>query len=140
MIKYSLTCENFHRFDSWFASSDGFEKLRGQGMLTCEVCGSIEISKSLMTPQVNSKSKDQISEFLKKPNSKEEKFIAELKKKIEETCEYVGENFSEEARAIQNGASPTRGIYGKTTEKEAKALYEDGIPIVPLPWTDRKSN
>ena len=33
-----------------------------------------------------------------------------------------------------------RSIYGKTTIKEAKSLYEDGIPVTPLPWVDRKTN
>ena len=54
--------------------------------------------------------------------------------------EYVGDNFEKEARAIHFGDSPERSIYGKTTLKEAKSLYEDGIPITPLPWVDRKTN
>ena len=59
---------------------------------------------------------------------------------IEKNCEYVGENFEKEARAIYFGDSPERSIYGKTTLKEAKSLYEDGIPVTPLPWIDRKTN
>ena len=62
------------------------------------------------------------------------------KKEIEKNCEYVGENFEKEARAIHFGDSPERSIYGKTTIKEAKSLYEDGIPVTPLPWIDRKTN
>ena len=64
----------------------------------------------------------------------------EIKKEIEKNCEYVGENFEKEARAIHFGDSPERSIYGKTTLKEAKSLYEDGIPVTPLPWIDRKTN
>ena len=48
--------------------------------------------------------------------------------------------FEKEARAIHYGDSPERSIYGKTTIKEAKSLYEDGIPVTPLPWVDRKTN
>lgn len=140
MIRYKLKCENLHKFESWFSSSDAYEKLKDKKLLSCEICGSNSISKSLMSPSVNSKSKKNLKENLKMKPSKEQKLLTKLKQEIEKNCEYVGDNFEKEARAIHFGESPERSIYGKTTLKEAKSLYEDGIPVTPLPWIDRKTN
>ena len=140
MIKYKLQCKNLHQFESWFRSSDDYEKLNNEKMLTCAICGSKSISKSLMSPSVSSIEKKRIKKTLKTIPSKEEKLIKELKKEVEINCEYVGDNFEKEARAIHYGDSPERSIYGKTTYKEAKSLYDDGITVTPLPWVDRKTN
>ena len=140
MIKYKLQCKNLHQFESWFRTSDDYEKLSNEKMLSCEICGSKSISKSLMSPSVSSKEKKQIKETLDTVPSKKQKLIKQLKKEVEKNCEYVGDNFEKEARAIHYGDSPERSIYGKTTIKEAKSLYEDGIPVTPLPWVDRKTN
>tara|TARA_Y100001954_G_C15263989_1_gene338767 strand:- start:80 stop:502 length:423 start_codon:yes stop_codon:yes gene_type:complete len=140
MIKYKLQCENLHQFESWFSSSHAYEKLKNEKLLSCEICGSNSISKSLMSPSVNSKEKESIKEVFKSKPNKEQKLLKKLKKEIEKNCEYVGENFEKEARAIHFGDSPKRSIYGETTLNEAKSLYEDGIPIAPLPWIDRKTN
>ena len=140
MIKYTLQCNNLHQFESWFRTSDDYEKLNNEKMLSCEICGSKSISKSLMSPSVSSKEKKRTKETLDTVPLKEQKLIKQLKKEVEKNCEYVGDNFEKEARAIHYGDSPERSIYGKTTIKEAKSLYEDGIPVTPLPWVDRKTN
>ena len=140
MIKYKLQCKNLHQFESWFRTSHDYEKLNNEKMLSCEICGSKSISKSLMSPSVSSKENKQSKEILDTVPSKEQKLIKQLKKEVEKNCEYVGDNFEKEARAIHYGDSPERSIYGKTTIKEAKSLYEDGIPVTPLPWVDRKTN
>ena len=140
MIKYSLQCKNLHQFESWFRTSDDYEKLNNEKMLSCELCGSKSISKSLMAPRVSSNEKKQNKKTLESIPSKEQKLIKQLKKEVEKNCEYVGDNFEKEARAIHYGDSPERSIYGKTTLKQAKSLYEDGIPVTPLPWVDRKTN
>ena len=140
MIKYTLQCKNLHQFESWFRTSDDYEKLNNEKMLSCEICGSKSISKSLMAPRVSSNEKKQNKKTLESIPSKEQKLIKQLKKEVEKNCEYVGDNFEKEARAIHYGDSPERSIYGKTTLKQAKSLYEDGIPVTPLPWVDRKTN
>jgi len=56
-----------------------------------------------------------------------------IKKEIEEKCDYVGEKFADEARAIYYGEKPERGIYGQATPKEAADLKEEGVGIAPLP-------
>ena len=140
MIKYKLQCKNLHQFESWFSSSDAYEKLNDGKLLSCEICGSNSISKSLMSPSVNLKDKETIKKIFKSKPNKEQILLKKLKKEIEKNCEYVGENFEKEVRAIHFGDSPERSIYGKTTLKGAKSLYEDGIPVAPLPWIQRKTN
>ncbi|MAI97191.1 MAG: hypothetical protein CML37_00635 [Rhodobacteraceae bacterium] len=140
MIKYTLQCKNLHQFDSWFASSEAFDKLKNSNLLSCEVCGDTSISKSLMAPSVKSKKGQPNKESILQDTIKGSKFIQEFKKKVEKSCEYVGDKFAEEARAMHDGESPERSIYGKTTEQEAKSLLEEGIPVMPLPWHDRRNS
>jgi hypothetical protein len=45
----------------------------------------------------------------------------------------VGDAFAKEARAIHDGTSEDRGIYGEASPKQVKALIEDGIKVAPLP-------
>ena len=63
-------------------------------------------------------------------------FNKRTKKRSRKNCEYVGENFEKEARAIHYGESPERSIYGKTTLNQAKSLCEDGIPVHFLGLTE----
>ena len=59
MIKYLLNCKNCSlEFESWFASSKEFDKLKKLKLLNCQQCNSQKIEKSLMKPNlVNSKFK-----------------------------------------------------------------------------------
>ena len=58
MIKYCLKCEECQNiFDSWFSSSKEFDKLKRLNLLSCNICNSTKIKKSLMSPKVlNNKS------------------------------------------------------------------------------------
>jgi hypothetical protein len=48
MIKYKLTCKDCETiFDSWFASSKEFEKLKKKRLLICHICNSKTVDKSL---------------------------------------------------------------------------------------------
>ena len=61
MIKYKLICKDCNtKFDSWFASSNEYEKLKKRKFLTCHICNSLKVEKTLMAPQlINSKSKSE---------------------------------------------------------------------------------
>ena len=139
MIKYTLQCSNFHQFDSWFSSSEAFDKLKDSKLLSCELCGDTSVSKSVMAPSVKTKKDEVIKGALLQNTVKENNLIKELRKKVEKSCEYVGDKFAEEARAMHDGESPERSIYGKTTKQEAKLLLEEGIPVMPLPWHDKRN-
>ena len=139
MIRYTLNCNNGHQFDSWFSSSDSFEELKKKRLLECAICSSKKVEKSLMAPKVTSGS-DEKKKTLISSQSDLEKEIKALKKKIKTTATDVGENFPTEARAMHYGEKEEKPIIGKTTVDEAKDLAEEGIPFMPLPWSDDKIN
>ena len=53
MIKYKLICKDCNNiFDSWFSSSEEYEKLKKRKYLSCHICDSRKIEKALMAPNV----------------------------------------------------------------------------------------
>ena len=137
MIRFSLKCSHNHSFDSWFQSSDAYDKLAKAGMLTCAECGDRTIEKSLMAPKISTQSPSE-SQALSAPMSKAERNLAKLKQQIEANSDYVGMNFAHEARAQHLGEKPARAIYGEAKAEEAKALIEEGIPVAPLPFMAKR--
>lgn len=146
MIKYTLKCESNHSFDSWFQSADAFDKLLAAKMVTCAVCGALGVEKAIMAPRVTaSRSKaaepqDTPHGILSEPASPAEQALAEMRKQVEDNAEDVGDNFAKEARAIHDGDKPQRSIIGQAKPDEAKALIEDGVPVLPLPWGNKRTN
>jgi hypothetical protein len=63
--------------------------------------------------------------------------LQKLRAEVEKNCDYVGENFADEARRIHNGESDKRGIYGEATPEQAEALADDGIEVARIPWVPR---
>jgi len=139
MIRYALTCADNHSFESWFQSAEAYEKLAFAGMVSCAHCGSVDVRKSVMAPRIGKSTK--APRPLSTPDTPAEKEISELRKKIEENSDYVGDNFASEARAIHDGDAPERSIYGEAKLEDARALVEDGVPVAPLPFMPpRKAN
>lgn len=132
MIRFTLSCDQDHRFESWFASSDAFETLLKAGHVACVVCGSTTVEKSLMAPSVSPGRKKEAS--LTATKSPEEQALAAMRKHVEDNSEYVGMSFAKEARAMHDGDAPERAIYGEAKPEEAKSLIEDGVPVAPLPF------
>ena len=140
MIKYKLICKNCNlSFDSWFASSNEFEKLKKKNFLNCHNCDSKKIDKTLMSPK--------IMNYREKSNKNNFKFdqinkkIKEYQKFIKDNFEYVGENFAYEARSIHyNNKKKDKGIYGTASSDEIKELKEEGIDAEMIPWIEDKNN
>lgn len=143
MIKYTLKCEKDHAFDSWFQSAEAFDKLLAAKMITCSVCGALGVEKAIMAPRVapaRSKATEQDERPLSAPASAAEQTLAEMRRQIEANAEDVGDDFAAEARAIHDGAKPHRSIIGRARPDEATALIEDGVPVMPLPWGNKRTN
>ncbi len=138
MIKYSMTCDKGHTFDGWFQSATGFDTLQSSGLVSCAVCGSAQVTKSLMAPAVRLDKAAPLALPLSAPASAAETALAELRRKVEENSEYVGMSFASEARAIHDGDAPERSIYGETRPDEAMRLIADGIPVAPLPFMPKR--
>ena len=78
---------------------------------------------------------------LSPPGSEIEAALQDLRRKVEKNSEYVGDGFASEARAMHLGDAPERAIFGEARVEEARALIEEGIAVVPLPFRPgRKSN
>lgn len=137
MIRYTLQCENEHRFESWFASTEAFDALERAGHLSCPECGGSDIRKSLMSPGVSTSRRKATPPNLTQPEDDRAKKLAEIRKKIESESDYVGLEFASEARAMHDGHIPHRSIYGEAKADEAKKLIEDGVPVAPLPFTPK---
>ena len=142
MIKYNLICKNCkNSFDSWFSSSAEFEKLKKNKHLNCYECNSINIEKSLMSPNILSSKNTDTQTMLSKEESKIRKKIREYKKFIKKNFNYVGENFAQEVRSIKyNKKEKTKGIYGKASFDEISELKEEGIDTDIIPWFDNSDN
>ncbi|QFU08124.1 hypothetical protein PARPLA_02646 [Rhodobacteraceae bacterium THAF1] len=122
MIRFSLKCKHGHIFDSWFRSDADFGDLNGAGRVTCPDCGTSAVKKAPMAPSLSGK-----AEATEHP-------IAKLRRKIEAEADYVGDRFAAEARAIRDGDAADRPIWGQAKISDAKALHDDGIPAIPLPF------
>ena len=55
MIKYNLVCECEKTFESWFSSSDEFDVLKRKKLINCIYCDSTSVKKSVMAPNLSSK-------------------------------------------------------------------------------------
>ena len=143
MIKYNLLCKKCDLiFDSWFASSKEFDKLKKKKLINCHSCGSLKVEKNLMAPKLINKTLDHGDE--KKDLLKYQKIkkkINEYQKFIKSNFDYVGENFAYEARSIHyNNKKRDKGIYGTASKKDLKELKEEGIDTQLIPWVESKNN
>jgi len=155
MIQFSLKCSNDHRFDSWFQSSDAYDKLERAGLVSCAICGVTSVSKAVMAPRVRPArnaaptppdlparsaptAPAATAPTPAAPAHPAAEALAALKKHIEAHSDYVGKDFAREARAIHDGTAPDRAIYGAARPEDARRLIEDGVPIAPLPFIPRR--
>lgn len=140
MIRYALICDRDHEFDGWFASSDGFDAQVAAGEVLCPHCGSPDVTKALMAPNI---AKGRASAADTPPQAalaeKMSTMMLALKKHVEENCDYVGDAFAEEARRIHYGEAEHRDIYGEATLDEARELIEEGVEVAPLPVVPPRS-
>jgi hypothetical protein len=151
MIRYALICDNAHEFESWFASSTGFEEQVKRGFVTCPVCDSAKVERAVMAPRVartdlGSKAPEPMAESAAPAvpapapvalmSEKEQAFremVTALHRHVSENAEHVGKRFADEALKIHHGEAQERPIYGEATPDDARMLHEEGIEFLPLP-------
>ncbi len=150
MIKYSLKCSEVNclkkePFDGWFQNSTSFKKQIKTGYISCPYCGSLKITKNLMSPslKINKEMRPKKNlknvkknEFNEQPNNQLDMMVVlrNLKKEIQKNAEFVGKNFVKEAKAINAGKSKKRAIYGQANAKDLKELKEKNIEFINVPW------
>ena len=143
MIKYNLLCKKCDlTFDSWFASSKEYDKLKNKKLINCHSCGSVRVEKNLMAPKMIIKDislKNEKKDLVKYQKIK--KTINEYQKFIKNNFDYVGKNFAYEARSIHyNNKKKNKGIYGTASNQDLKELKEEGIDAQMVPWFDNENN
>jgi len=161
MIKYQLICDKSHEFEGWFGDSVAFESQQESGFLTCPVCGSADVRRALMAPNLASPKTRKTDLAEQQPSAQPEpqpqpqapqqasaalppaaarkmqELMSEmraLQTKIRQECRDVGNDFAEAARKIHYGEAEPEGIYGQATAEEREALDEEGIEIMDMPW------
>jgi hypothetical protein len=158
MIHYALRCGDGHEFDGWFNSSASFDNQAEHGLLDCPVCADTRVSRALMAPRLGARIRpapEQAAETAPKEAPEQTALppaepreiavmpdqmravLQRLRTEVEKRCDYVGDQFADEARRIHRGVTPERPIYGEATPEEAEALAEDGIGVAQLPWVPR---
>ena len=131
MIRYTLRCSDGHVFDSWFQSATAFDGLVANGHVSCATCGSQQVGKTLMAPEVATRAS-------KAEEKVEENPLVELRREVEENATYVGGSFAKKAREMHEGTAPETSIWGEANASEARALIEDGVPVLPLPFKPKR--
>jgi len=144
MIVFDLACNKAgHVFEIWFGSSQDYEDQKARGLVACPYCGSTDVDKAVMAPNVapkgNSRSEAPAAPLpaaANVPSPQEFKAmvakLAEVQSKMLEGSDYVGGRFADEARSMHLGERESRPIHGQTSPEEARALIEEGIPVAPL--------
>jgi hypothetical protein len=122
MIVFDLQCDGGHKFEAWFGSSADYESQQQRGLIACPFCDSSAVTKAVMAPAVPAKG-----------NRINAASLLAAQRKLEAEAEYVGRDFAARARALHASGDATL-IYGEASLAEAKALHEEGIPALPLPF------
>ena len=139
MIKYALHCGVGHDFEGWFGSSAEFDDQAQRGLVECPVCGDAQVAKQIMAPAVTGAKKTEAA-----PSAKLREMMMQaaeaVRSHVEENFDYMGDAFAGEARAIHEGRSEARGIYGEATRDEVAGLLDDGIDFMPLPDLPEEHN
>ena len=142
MIKYKLTCKDCEiTFDSWFSTSKEYEKLKKKKFLNCHICNSLNVEKTLMSPNILMSKKDVDNDTSSQKYKDIKKTINKYQDFIKKNFQYVGENFAYEARSIHyKDKKSSKGIYGTATKDDLKELKEEGIEAELIPWVKNTTN
>ena len=136
MIIFNLICRTCStKFEGWFENTKEYENQKRKKIINCPSCNSSSVKKSLMTPYLPTKSNSKKEEKIKKAMVNN---VKKYKKIIEKNYDYVGDNFTDEAKKMKYGEKKERPIYGEATIEQTKELAEEEISVIPLPWAPTK--
>ncbi len=158
-MKFNLRCNLDHDFEGWFPNKDELLKQIGKGLVECPYCGTINVKKTLSSPNISTKSNKKLTDTTKNLNSSSSKLqdvndnfeskntvfnnyelrkiYKNLQKTIEKEFTNVGSNFANEARKIHYGEKKPKNIYGKCSESERVDLEKEGVDFASIPWVSR---
>lgn len=139
MILYNLRCAEDHEFEAWFKDSGTYNSQVEAGEVACPVCGDARVGKAIMAPRLSRSARKGAGET-PDPAEMRSRYVGalrEMRRQVEQNCDYVGPEFAAEARKIHNGETDERNIYGEATEDETKTLIDEDVPFGRIPWVPR---
>lgn len=140
MILFNLRCAAGHDFEAWFKDGAAWDQ-RVPGSICCPLCGDDQVNKAPMAPRIAKGARgDQPPAEPTQAQAEAARQLRELRRKVEENCDYVGPRFAEEARRIHYGESEARDIYGEASSAEANELREEGVAFHQIPWLPRTNS
>lgn len=159
MIVFDLECrEGGHRFEGWFGSSQDFASQQERGLVACPQCGSCEVDKAVMAPNVGRKGNQMMALPPRRSESASGEAapsvsaapvsskplppeavalmtkLATLQAEALKSSRYVGRTFAEDVRAMHYGERDQELVHGEASPEEAIELLEEGIAVAPLPF------
>jgi len=139
VIVFDLKCGQAHVFEAWFGSSTDYEDQRGRGLLECPLCGDKDVGKAVMAPRLGSSVVESEPPVPAAAGPAPEMkamlaAMAKLQAQMLQKSEWVGRRFADEARAIHLGERDAGTIHGEATIAEARALADEGVEVMPLPF------
>jgi hypothetical protein len=135
MILFELNCGQGHSFEIWFKDGNTADRQLARKMVECPDCGDRKVGKALMAPRIGSKKNDIATKTDMAVMAKTmREQLTEMRRKVEENCDYVGDRFADEARKIHYGESEARGIYGEASDEQHRELNDEGIEVARVPW------
>jgi hypothetical protein len=142
MKVFNLSCDNEHPFEGWFASADDFDRQQEARLVECPVCGSHAVRKLLSAPRINKGAPaPQGKQPVAMPNDAAmQAMLLQMARHIHANSEDVGERFPEEARRIHYQEAPKRSIRGLASPEDAAGLADEGIEVMPVPFSDLLKN
>ncbi len=133
MIRYALACDHDHEFEGWFGASADFDDQQAKGLIDCPVCASKQVRKQIMAPAISGTKRTAAAPADPRMREMMMEAMGQVRRHVEENFDDVGDAFAKEARAIHEGRSEDRGIYGQATSAEVKKLIDDGVPVAAMP-------
>lgn len=142
MILYQLKCAEGHLFEAWFRDAATYDAQSEAGEVACPFCGGHEVSKAPMAPRLAKGAQESRTVEEKATEVAESIMQAaeKLRQHVEENCDFVGDQFAEEARKIHYGETEEHGIYGTASDEEASELNDEGIEFHRLRWPVRRNH
>lgn len=155
MIRYTLRCDKDHTFESWFPSSDSYEKQKAHGFVACPTCGSVAVEKAVMAPSVARTDRPRVAQprppeapaaepapaptpaeqmaLMSEPERELRRMLRAVREHVTSTADYVGDQFADLARKMHQGDVEHRSIYGEATPEEVRTLKEEEVEVFALP-------
>ena len=149
MIRYTLACDRKHQFEAWFNNSADYDKQAKRGLVSCPVCDSTKVDKTIMAPAISTSKKRKAASpaadmstpppanapvaMLSPQETEVRAKLKELRDHLTKNADNVGKKFPDEARKMHYGDIEHRSIYGEASTDDAKKMLDEGIEFHPLP-------